>query len=119
IVPSSTPWRGIREVAMRALIVDDSRTARVALRKLLERTGIPFESVDVAVDAEDALRLATALMPDLVTMDLVLGPTDGVELCGRILDVVSTRVVIVTGNSPENRELLFRALRAGALDVLA
>jgi two-component system chemotaxis response regulator CheB len=103
----------------RILIVDDSLTSRIALRKLFERAGAEFEVVDHATNATEAEARAVELAPDLITMDLHLGAFDGVELGRRILSRIRTRIVIVTSADTGNRELLFRALSVGALDVLA
>ncbi len=103
----------------RILLVDDSRTARLALRRILERSTVGLEVVGAAADAREALRLAEETAPDLVAMDVHLGPDDGVQLGREILERFRTRIAIVTSVRPTDPELLFRALAAGALDVLA
>ncbi len=102
----------------RVLIVDDSKVARVALGRLLARDGSELEVVGVAGSADEARAQAHALGPDLITMDVELAGHDGVALCRELLGLVRTRVVVVTGVSPRDPDLLFRSLAAGALDVL-
>lgn len=103
----------------RILLVDDSRTARLALRRIIERSGPGLEVVGAAADAREALRLTEETQPDLVAMDVYLGPEDGVQLGREILERFRTRIAIVTSVRPSDPGLLFRALAAGALDVLA
>ncbi len=101
----------------RVLIVDDSPTSLLALRRLLS-TDPNLEVVGEARTGAEALHLAKELQPDLVTMDVYLGGNDGVDVARSILTSVSTRVVMVTGLDPSRADLAFRALSVGALDVL-
>lgn len=102
----------------RVVIVDDSRTSRVALRRILESSG-RIEVVGEAASAADAVSTIRSTRPDLVTMDVNLGEgSDGVELTRMILSVVRTRVVIVSATTRQDSTLSFRALAAGAMDVL-
>ncbi|MDH5490898.1 MAG: response regulator [Myxococcales bacterium] len=101
------------------LIVDDSPTARMALRRAIEGADSDLRVVGEASDGLTALREAHRLRPDLITMDVHLGHDDGVNFTTTIMAVSPTRVVIVTGVDPKSPELTFRSLGAGALDVLA
>lgn len=103
----------------RVFIVDDSKTARLALRGMLAREPETFSVVGEASSADEARERVVSLAPDLVTLDVELGRDDGVRLCAEIHGLVRTRIVIVTGVSPRDPELLFRSLTSGALDVLA
>ncbi|SEP13959.1 response regulator [Aquisalimonas asiatica] len=60
----------------RALVVDDSRLARVALSKLLGRRGI---EVDVAGSGEEALEYLRTQAPDVVFLDYMMPDMDGME----------------------------------------
>jgi len=101
----------------RVILVDDSPSARLALRRLLSEEG--FDVVGEASTGQAAMHLVEQLQPDLVTMDVLLAGQDGVELTRRILAQHRCRVVIVTGLDPSRANLAFRAVAAGALDVLA
>jgi two-component system chemotaxis response regulator CheB len=100
----------------RLLLVDDSPTALLGLRKLLSQSG--FDIVGEARTAAEAVELARRHRPDLVTMDVFLGGDDGVVATRGVLDVAPTRVVLVTGLDRDRGNLAFRALEAGALEVL-
>jgi two-component system chemotaxis response regulator CheB len=99
----------------RVLIVDDSPSARLALRRVLEGAG--FEIAGEATCVTQALTSARTLSPDLVTMDMQLGDEDGLEAARAIMLEVPTPIVIVTGL--ERSGLAFRATEVGALDVLS
>lgn len=68
---------------LRVLIVDDSKISRVMLAENLRETD--FEICGMAGDAAEALKLYTEMQPDLVTMDMNLPDTNGLECSRRIL----------------------------------
>jgi two-component system chemotaxis response regulator CheB len=103
---------------IRALVVDDSRTARELLIALLEATeGI--EVVGAGGSGEDAIRLARRLRPAVITMDVRMPTMDGLEATQRIMREVPTPIVIVTASVMRaDMDLSYEALRAGALTVV-
>ncbi|MCC6558168.1 MAG: response regulator [Polyangiaceae bacterium] len=100
----------------RVLIVDDSPTAREALARAIEGEK-GFEVVGATGRTDEAMRLIESRRPDVVTVDVFLDEEDGVELAARIMAERPTPILIVTGVSPRDPSLAFRAIRAGALDV--
>jgi DNA-binding NarL/FixJ family response regulator len=64
------------------LLVDDHEDFRRAARRMLESAG--FEVVGEAADGHEALRLADALRPDVVLLDVQLPDLDGLEVAERI-----------------------------------
>ncbi|MBI5041735.1 MAG: response regulator [Gammaproteobacteria bacterium] len=64
-----------------ALVVDDSRSARYILQRLLERQHIHVEGVD---SAEEALAYLREVRPDVVFMDDMLPGMDGQEAIERL-----------------------------------
>lgn len=103
-------------MATRVLIVDDSRTARAALRAAFD-TDPEFRVVAEASTAVEALEAASALRPDLVTMDVNLPGSSGIEATEAIMSSHPTRVVIVTAANLEDPDLIYRCLQVGALEV--
>jgi DNA-binding NarL/FixJ family response regulator len=100
-------------MALRVMIVDDSEPFLEAARVLLLREGV--EVVGVASTSEETLRRAAQLQPDVLLVDVMLGPDSGVELARRLgegwLDggaviLVSTHaeadLVDLTTDSPAN-----------------
>ncbi|MEU7105045.1 response regulator [Streptomyces stramineus] len=76
---------------VRILLCDDHAVVRAGLRALLgSAPGI--EVVGEAGDGEEAVALAARLRPDVVLMDLQLGPgTDGIEATRRIVADAAAR----------------------------
>lgn len=102
----------------RVLVVDDSPTARLALRRALgEGTGI--DVVGEASSGPRALDQVRALKPDLVTMDVQLGDDDGVEVARQIMTTSPTPILVVTALDPRSARLPFRIIEAGALGIAA
>ena len=102
---------------MRILIVDDHPITRAALSSLLEGQG--FSIVGEAADGEEAVRLAAALQPDVVLMDVTMPELDGVEATRRIRssgDLAAVQVVMLTMHADES--VLADAVRAGAAGYL-
>jgi DNA-binding NarL/FixJ family response regulator len=98
------------------LLVDDHRLLRQGLRRAMEDAG--FTVVGEAGDGEEALRLAEALHPEVVLMDVTMPVLDGIEATRLLRDQApETRVVILTMHGEE--ETAARALRAGAVGFLA
>jgi DNA-binding NarL/FixJ family response regulator len=82
--------------ARRVLLVDDSPQVRQELRTLLPLVG-DIEIVGEAADGREALRLAEALHPDVVLLDLQMPVMDGYEAARQIKARCSTcRVVALT-----------------------
>jgi len=99
----------------RLLLVDDHRLLRQGLRRAVEEAG--FDVVGEAGDGEEAVRLAVALRPDLVLMDVTMPVLDGIEATRRLrLSSPEARVVILTMHGEE--ETIDQALRAGAVAYL-
>lgn len=100
---------------LRLLLVDDHRMLREGLRRSMETYG--FTVVGEASDGEEGVRMAQALLPDVVLMDVSMPVLDGVEACRRIRQSCrSTRVVMLTMHA--DRQVIANALRLGASGYL-
>jgi CheY-like chemotaxis protein len=69
-------------VSIRCVIVDDSDAFIKAASVLLQREGVTVAGV--ASDGAEALRLAGALRPDVVLVDIGLGEESGFDLARRL-----------------------------------
>lgn len=80
----------------RLLIVDDHQLAREGLRAVLADSG--FDVVALAASGEEAVALAGELQPDIVLMDIRLGPgIDGLEATRRIVALgLGCKVLMLT-----------------------
>jgi len=100
---------------IRILIADDHALMRVGLRSMLGDEP-DLEIVGEAANGADAVRLAKALRPDVVVMDLMMPKLTGAEATQEILQFLpSAKIVILTsfGASDELR----RALANGAVGM--
>jgi two-component system chemotaxis response regulator CheB len=103
---------------IKVLIVDDSLVARELLNEILgNEEGI--EVVGVATDGIEAVEMAAALSPDLITMDINMPRLDGIRATRQIMDLSPTRILIVSGiDNLDEVASSFGALDAGALAVM-
>lgn len=102
-----------------ALVVDDSRVARMTLGKLLRARGL--EPVELGSGEEALAWLAEGdNRPDIIFMDVMMDGMDGLTATRRIRSspaLVSIPVVICTGNDSEAD--VERAREAGASTMLS
>lgn len=103
---------------MRIGIANDVPIAAEALRRVLAASG-EHQVAWVARTGVDAVRLCADLRPDLVLMDLDMPLLDGVEATRRIMANAPCAILVVTARPQDNVGQVFRALGAGALDVVA
>jgi two-component system response regulator NreC len=96
----------------RILIVDDHAVVRAGIRMLLE-TEADFEIVGEGETGDDAVRLAAALKPDVILMDVSMPVLDGVEATRQIKAVVPTTEVLAL-TIHEGQDYFFQMLKAGA-----
>ncbi|GIX21810.1 MAG: hypothetical protein KatS3mg121_0593 [Gammaproteobacteria bacterium] len=101
----------------RALIVDDSRTAQVRLRKMLERYGL---EIDVAASAEEALSYLSVRTPAVIFLDHLMPGLDGFEALRIIKSNPRTAMIPVVMYTSKSGEVYVGQARAlGAIDVLS
>lgn len=99
-----------------ALVVDDSKSARFALRKFLE--GFNYK-VETAESAADAYRILGGTLPEVIFMDHIMPGTDGFEAL-RVLksEARTAEVPVVICSSNEGEDFIAQARARGASDVL-
>lgn len=104
---------------IRVLVVDDSATWRILLTQLLSSEP-DIEVVGQAVNGHQAIEMTTRLEPDLILMDVVMPDMDGVEVTRWIMDHHPTPIIMISAYSDFlNQDMVFNAMTAGALDVIA
>lgn len=80
---------------VRVLIVDDHSLVRTGM-KLLIQTQNDIEVVGEAEDGMGAVQKAAALQPDVITLDLGLKSSSGLEFVKRLLEVGKARILVLT-----------------------
>jgi CheY-like chemotaxis protein len=100
----------------RALIVDDSRSARVILSRMLEQHGM---GVDTAESAEQALEFLAQNRPDVIFMDHLMPGMDGFQAVQAIKSDPQTATIPLMMYTSQEGELYVSQARAlGAVGVL-
>ena len=115
--PGAWPGFRMRRVAQRsALIVDDSRTAREGLRRMLADHEL---RVETAESAEAALEYLIAHRPDVIFMDHMMPGMDGFQAVKAIKENPATATIPVMMYTSQSGELYVGQARAlGAVGVL-
>ncbi len=97
----------------RLMIVEDDQDIAMALTVLMRREG---HEVSHASDGPTALRMAFAVRPQLVMLDVGLPGMDGWQVLERIRDLSDIPVLMLTASGRDEDKV--RGLRGGADDYL-
>ncbi len=103
---------------VRVLIVDDSATARHALRLGLEADD-RITIVGEVARGDKVLETVRHLRPDIVTMDVFLAGCNGLDVAAELMTEAALPIVVVTAANPTEPGLVYRAMAAGVLEVRA
>ena len=104
------------EGGIRILVADDHPMLREGLVAVLS-TQPDFDIVGEAADGAEVVRLAEALRPDVILLDLEMPDVDGVAaLEGLRVAVSEARTIVFTAYDTDER--ILRSLRAGARGYL-
>ena len=97
------------------MIVDDSAYVRFVLKDRFRRRG--WEAVGIA-NGEAAVAELSRLLPDLVTMDVLMPNMDGIETVRAMRALWNGPVIMVSTQTQGGQDLTWRALEAGASDFV-
>jgi two-component system chemotaxis response regulator CheB len=101
---------------VRVVVVDDSAYVRKVVKEMLSRS--PFlEVVGVARDGDEALEMVERLNPDVVTCDLIMPGTDGVDFIRKQMAIRPVPIIVVSV-AADSSERVLSALDAGAIDFV-
>ncbi|REE95394.1 response regulator [Thermomonospora umbrina] len=98
---------------VRVVLVDDHEMILAGLQAMLAGFAGRVRVVGQAGTSREAVRLVTALRPDVVLLDVRLGPESGLDLC-RDLTARSPATRVVFLSVYDDEQYVFEALRAGA-----
>jgi two-component system response regulator AlgR len=101
-------------MALRVLIADDEAPARERLKSLLEEIG-NLEVAGEATNGEEVLKLAVALSPDVVLLDVRMPGMDGIEAARQLNSLLEPPAVIFATAYDEYAVNAFDAQAVGYL----
>lgn len=102
----------------RVLVADDSAFMRKVLQSILSADPL-LEVVGEARDGKDVVEKASALNPDVITMDINMPVMDGLQATEQIMSSNPKPIVIVSSESREGADITLKALELGAIDFVA
>jgi two-component system NarL family response regulator len=96
----------------KVLLVEDHRMVREALSEALKK--VPdIDIVGEAGDAQEALKLAAKLNPDVIVLDIRLPDVNGMEVAARLKDAgIAAKIVALSAF--DDKRFVTAMLRAGA-----
>jgi len=101
---------------IKVFIADDHPIVRRGIRDLLE-TEADLVVIGEATNGREAVSEAARLVPDVILMDLVMAPMDGIEATRLIREQVpKSKILVLTSFATDDK--VFPAIKAGALGYL-
>jgi len=99
----------------RVLVADDAAFMRHMIKEIIEPEG--FEVVREAADGVEAVEAFRELQPDVVTMDIVMPRSSGIDAVKKIVELdPKARIVMCSALGQET--LVMEAIQAGAKDFI-
>lgn len=98
----------------KVLIIDDDPDVLHLVSLIFKKAGAETAT---ATDGLEGISKLFTFHPDLITLDVMLPGTDGIDVCRRIRQISDIPIIILTALN-EEREML-RGLEAGADDFLS
>ena len=107
----------MNQVAIKVLIIDDSATARAAIKEILE-SDRDIEVVGSAPDAFVARDRIVELKPDVICLDVEMPRMDGITFLKKLMQYMPTPVIMVSSLTQKGAQTTLDALEAGAIDFV-
>ena len=105
------------DAPIRVLLVDDHAMLRAGFRTILD-TQPDITVVGEAATGTEAVAQASALRPDVITMDVQMPDMDGIEATRRIVADAGVGAAIAIVTTFDRDDYLYQALDAGASGFL-
>jgi two-component system chemotaxis response regulator CheY len=104
---------------MRLLIVDDSNMIRTRISRVVQNGGLKgVVLAGLAKNGLEAVRIAKATRPEVVTMDLTMPEMDGIECIQALLKFDPTIKILVV-SALSDKATAIQALKLGARGFVA
>src|SRR3569833_4790935 len=104
------------EKMIRVMLIDDHQIMLWGLTKLIQAEKPRMDVVGAARNGEEAVALASELLPDVILLDLDLGGKSGIDILPALLSNRNSRILILPGG--RDQATLDRAILGGARGVL-
>lgn len=104
-------------MTIRVLVVDDSSFIRKRVAEILEQES-DIEVAGYAANGAEAIRKATDLRPDVITMDVEMPVMDGISATAQIMRECPTPILMFSVSTQAGAKATLDALEAGAMDFL-
>ena len=104
-------------MAIKVLVVDDSSFFRRRVSEIVNQDP-ELEVVGVAVNGEEAVKMAAALNPQVITMDIEMPVMDGISAVRAIMASNPVPILMFSSLTHDGAKSTLDALEAGALDFL-
>ena len=101
----------------KVLVVDDSKTMRDLLKRIL-KDDPELEVIGTASSAAEANEMVATNRPDVITLDINMPGISGVEWLVKLLPINPIPVVMITSLQLQEGNDVFRALELGAIDYI-
>jgi len=101
---------------IKVLIADDHALVREGTRRILE-TEEDIQVIAEAGDGEEAVKLATSLVPDVAIIDIAMPKLDGIEVTRRI-KASCPQIAVLILSAYDDDQFIFDLLEAGAAGYL-
>lgn len=93
------------------LVVEDSKFLNEHIKQILEKGG--YEVVGQALDGQETVEKYKELLPDCVTLDIIMPKMDGLETL-KLIKAIDPAAVVVMISSAGTKEKVTEALLIGA-----
>jgi two-component system chemotaxis response regulator CheB len=111
-IKTSNPFKKVK-----VLIVDDSKTIRILLKKVFAKSE-QIEIIEDTGDPLDVIRLIKEKKPDVITLDIHMPKMDGLTLLKKYIPDYPIPTVMISSVSMEDGPTVLNALEAGAVDYI-
>ena len=102
---------------IRVLIVEDSFLMQRMIEEIIS-SDPGLEVVDKAKNGEEAIEKISRLRPDVVTLDINIPHPDGFSVLKEVMKRSPTRIVVLSGHTPQGGPGMMQALALGAIDFI-
>ena len=102
---------------IRVFLIDDHRSILWGLERLIESGKPGMRVVGSATSCAEALKALDSATPDVILLDLDLGPENGLDAIPRLLGASKAKILVLTG--VRDASVHDRAVLSGARGVVA